>query len=172
MQRSFASLNPQEILEVAISIEERNAGIYHRLAEMFTEFGDQDSLEIAAVFWDMAIEERNHYALLQQTYREHYGKAGCALTEEGLVELIEVPRLNFSEVLEEGDYSLTARQRALRVALEAELSARAFYTEMVKRTPEGALRQLYYELANMEDEHVGLLETQLAGDSADSPTVQ
>lgn len=172
MQRSFASLNAQEILEVAISIEERNAGIYHRLAEMFTEFGEAESLEIAAVFWDMAIEERNHHALLQQTYREHYGQEGRPLTEEDMVELIEVPKLSLSEVFEGGDDSLTARQGALRVALQAELSAQAFYTEMVKRTSEADLRQLYYELAHMEDEHVAFLETRLEEDGTESPTVQ
>ncbi|HLI62812.1 MAG TPA: ferritin family protein [Terriglobales bacterium] len=172
MQRSFASLNPQEILQVAITIEERNAGIYHRFAEMFTEFGDEESLEIAAVFWDMAIEERNHRALLQQAYRDHYGEAGCSLTEGDLIESIEVPRLDLDAVLEGGDYSLTARQRALRVALQAEHSAQTFYDEMTKRTPDGALRRLYSELAQMEDDHVAFLEAKLAQDTTESPTLQ
>ena len=36
MRRTFASLNAQEALHVAIFIEERNAAIYRRFAEMFT----------------------------------------------------------------------------------------------------------------------------------------
>ena len=52
MQRSFVSLSPQEALQVAISIEDRNAELYHSFAELFTEFGDEESLDIAAVFWE------------------------------------------------------------------------------------------------------------------------
>ena len=47
MKRSFASLNPQEALHVAIFIEERNAELYHQFADMFIEFADSESLEIA-----------------------------------------------------------------------------------------------------------------------------
>ena len=93
MQRAFASLTPQEALHAAIFIEERNAEIYHRFAEMFTEFRDADSLEIASVFWDMAVEEKRHSSLLQVKYQERYGNASCSLTEEDLQEMIEVPRL-------------------------------------------------------------------------------
>jgi rubrerythrin len=75
MQRAFASLTAQEALHVAIFIEDRNAGIYHRFAEMFTEFQDADSLEIASVFWDMAVEEKRHSYLLQATYQDRYGNA-------------------------------------------------------------------------------------------------
>ena len=47
-------------MHVAIFIEERNAELYHRFAEMFVEFRDRESLEIASVFWEMAVEEKNH----------------------------------------------------------------------------------------------------------------
>ncbi len=36
MTRTFSSLNPQEALHAAIFVEERNAGIYQRFAEMFS----------------------------------------------------------------------------------------------------------------------------------------
>ena len=60
MKRSFASLNPQEALHVAIFIEERNADLYQQFADMFTEFADSESLVIAEVFQEMSAEERNH----------------------------------------------------------------------------------------------------------------
>jgi rubrerythrin len=69
MTRTFASLNPQEALHVAIFIEEGNAGICQRFAEMFTEFRDPESLEIASVFWDMAVEEKRHSTVLQEKYQ-------------------------------------------------------------------------------------------------------
>ena len=75
MKRSFASLDPQEALHVAIFIEERNAELYHRFAEMFVEFRDSESLEIASVFWEMAAEEKNHSSApagqVHRTVRKH-----------------------------------------------------------------------------------------------------
>jgi len=73
MTRAFASLSPQEALHVAIFIEERNADIYQWFAEMFNEFRDAESLEIASVFWDMSVEEKRHSTLLQGRYQELFG---------------------------------------------------------------------------------------------------
>ena len=171
MQRSFASLRPQEVLQLAICIEERNAGIYHRFAEMFTEFGDPESLEIAAVFWEMAIEEREHHALLQRRYSEQYGNAVSSFTEQELIEFIEVPRLHNGDVFGAVD-GIAARQSALQVALQAEVSAQLFYAKMTEQTADAALRQTYYNLAQIEDGHVAFLEAKLSQDVTAKPTVQ
>lgn len=171
MQRSFASLTAQEALGIAISIEERNAEIYHRFAEMFTEFGDAESLEIASVFWEMAVEERGHHAMLEQKYWERYGVPQRLATEADLVELIEVPKLNAGEVFAD-DRIVSARQRALEVALRAEVSAQHFYSKLVEQTPESPLRQTYSELAAMEDGHIAFLEAKLEQDETEKPTVQ
>ena len=128
MRRTFASLNVQEALHVAIFIEERNAGIYHRFAEMFTEFCDPDSLEIASVFWDMAVEERRHSGVLQEKYQERYGNASCGLTKEDLGDMIEVPRLDEGDVFADARTATDGtRERALKVALAAEQSAQHYY---------------------------------------------
>ena len=60
VKRAFASLNAQEALHVAIFIEERNANIYRQFSEMFAEFRDPESLEVASAFWEMSEEERDH----------------------------------------------------------------------------------------------------------------
>jgi rubrerythrin len=172
MKRSFASLTPQQALNVAISIEQRNAEIYHRFAEMFTEFGDEVSLEIGAIFWEMAIEERAHQSLLEQKYVEQYGGSSSTLTEDDLVELIEVPRLEQGDVFGAGSDAVTARERALQVALSAELSAQGFYTKLAEQTPTGPLRQIYCDLAQMEDEHVAYLEAKLSHNTAGNPSLQ
>ena len=169
MQRAFASLNPQEALHVAIFIEERNAGIYHRFAEMFTEFRDSESLEIASVFWDMAVEEKRHSGILQGRYQERYGNASCALTEEDLQEMIEVPSLDAGDVFATGPAPPnSARERALQVALAAETSAHNFYTTLVACTADGPLRRLYIELSTMEDGHVVYLQRMMATSSTGS----
>lgn len=163
MTRSFASLNPQEALHAAVFVEERNAGIYQRFAEMFAEFRDPESLEIASVFWDMSVEEKRHSTLLQSKYVERYGNASCALTEEDLQEMIEVPKLESSDFFAPVELPRPiARERALKVALDAEKTAQDFYGRLVERTEEGELRRLYVELATMEDGHVTYLQGMLA----------
>jgi rubrerythrin len=163
VKRSFTSLNPQEALHVAIFIEERNAEVYHRFAEMFVEFRDSESLEIAGVFWEMAVEEKNHSSLLQNQYMEKYGSSRCALTEEDLIEWIEVPSLEDSDLFTDPREGCTAnvRDRALQVALKAELAAQRYYSGLVDSTPEGKLRRLYRELAEMEDGHVAYIQRKL-----------
>lgn len=163
MKRAFTSLTPQEALHIAILIEERNAELYHRFAEMFVEFRDTESLEVASVFWEMAVEEHHHSSLLQSKYLELYGNSRCGLTEEDLAELIEVPRLNHSDIFVTGNDAcgLDVRERALRVALNAEQSAHAYYKALLQNTPKGPLRQLYLELSQMEDNHAACLERKL-----------
>ena len=163
MKRSFASLNPQEALHVAIFIEERNAELYQRFAEVFAEFRDSESLEIAGVFWEMAAEEKDHSSKLQARYMERFGSSSCALTEEDLTELIEVPRLEQADlfVAPEGS-QVSARDRALQVALNAERSAQQYYTNLVENSEPGPLRQLYRELAEMEDGHVVSIEQKMS----------
>ncbi len=167
MTRSFSSLNPQEALHAAIFIEERNAGVYQRFAEMFSEFGDAESLEIGNVFWDMSIEEKRHSSLLRSKYAERYGDVPCQLTDEDLREMIEVPRLEGSEIFDTVESVLAGpRQRALRVALDAEKSAQEFYAQLATRTEDEALRRLYGELATMEDSHVTYLQGMMAAPAA------
>ena len=172
MRRTFASLNAQEALHVAIFIEERNAGIYRRFAEMFTEFRDPDSLEIASVFGDMAVEERRHSGVLEEKYQERYGNASCALTEEDLEDMIEVPRLDDGDVFQDPTAAKdSTRERALKVALAAEQSAQNYYSRLAEQTKDTHLRLLYNELATMEDGHVAYLENVLAASASEDQGV-
>jgi len=168
MKRSFIALSPQEALHVAIFIEERNAELYHRFAEMFVEFRDVESLEIAGVFWDMAVEEHQHSTRLQTLYGERFGNAACAVTEEDIEEMIEVPKLEDGNVLGTAATPLSARERALQVALKAEQNARKYYADISEHTPDAKLRKLYAELAEFETDHVEFLERKLSETTADN----
>jgi rubrerythrin len=169
MTRAFTSLNPREALHIAIFIEERNSDIYHRFAEMFTEFRDAESLEIAAVFWDMAVEERRHSALLEGTYQEHFGEDVCPLTEEDLSDMIEVPKLENGDVFAAPEVTKdSARKRALKVALAAEKSAHDYYARLRDQSDDRVLRQLYNELSQMEDGHVVYLQNMLKASTTDT----
>jgi len=170
MQRSFVSLSPQEVLQVAMSIEDRNAVLYHDFAEMFTEFGDKESLEIASVFWEMAVEERTHSWQLKQKYSELYGDAVCQVTEQDLAEIVEVPKLDNGDLFGPSD-GAPGRVRALKIALQAEHGAQDFYQKLVETTPRGPLQDVFRYLAQMEDSHVTYLETKLAKNEADEQMV-
>lgn len=162
MKRQFTSLTPQEALHVAVFIEERNLELYHRFAEMFVEFRDVESLEIASVFWDMAAEERSHSTMLQQRYSDLYGNRACSITEEDLQELIEIPRLEDSDVFNnKADNPASAQERALQVALNAERQARLFYATLAENTSDRALKRTYMDLAEFELDHVEFLEKRL-----------
>ncbi len=162
MKRQFSSLTPQEALHVAVFIEERNSEIYHRFAEMFSEFRDVESLEIASVFWDMAAEERTHSSALQQKYGDLYGNRACAITEEEIQELIEIPRLENSDVFcNAKEAKAPARERALQVALNAERQARIFYASLAESTNDRHLKRIYSDLAEFELDHVEFLEKKL-----------
>jgi len=163
MKRSFASLNPQEALHVAIFIEERNAELYQQFADMFTEFADSESVVIAEVFREMAAEEKEHSSKLQSMYLERYGTSSCSVTEEDLVEMIEVPRLEQVDLFSApGASRVGARDRALQVAVNAERSAQEYYASLVEKTEPGLLRMLYRELAQMEGAHVDVLEQKMS----------
>lgn len=171
MQRSFSSLTAAEALQVAISIEQRNADVYHRFAEMFAQFGDHESLEIASVFWEMTVEEQGHRALLEEKYVQMFGPLGDRLTEQDVIELVEVPNLDSADIFN-NDIEFGARQRALQVAAQAELTAQQFYERLVGQTSEGPLRQMFRDLARMEDGHVAYLESKLLDNSVKSQTLQ
>jgi rubrerythrin len=164
MKRSLTSLTPQEALHTAVFIEERNAELYHRFAEMFVEFRDLESLEIAGVFWDMAVEESHHSTMLQQRYSERYGNSACSLTEEDIEEMIEVPRLEDGKIFDadRDKEALSPRERALHVALTAEQSARKFYANISEKALDPVMRRFYRELSEFEEGHVTFLERKLA----------
>jgi rubrerythrin len=164
MKRDFAALNSQEALHVAIFIEERNAEIYHQFAEMFAEFRDPESLEIAAAFWDMANEERKHGTLLQKRYFDRYGTRPCAVTEEDIRDFIEVPRLENGEIFTISRLKVgrSPRQMALEIAMAAEQNAFRFYSRLSEITEAPDLRELYRELVDFESGHTDWLEKKVA----------
>jgi len=163
MKRDFASLTAQEALHVAIFIEERNAEIYTQFAELFAEFRDPESIQIAEVFQDMAEEERHHGTMLQERYFERYGTQHCIVTEENISDLIEVPKLDSGEIfaIVRSKTAHSPKYKALEVALSAEESAQRFYSRLVPQTHEEALKKIYSELADFEDGHSRFLRAKI-----------
>ena len=137
----------------AIQIEARNAAIYDSLAQLFQ--GYDNSVE--AIFRDMAAEERQHGAMLEERYRDRFGLIPATNREPK--EVIEGPDLEDAEAFIFD--SMTAEQ-ALETGLRAEVSAREFYCQEALRTSEPQLQKMYQELAEFEQTHVRLLQEKLA----------
>ncbi len=164
MKRDFASLSAQEALHVAIFIEERNAEIYHQFAEMFAEFRDPESLEVAAAFWDMASEERKHGTLLQKRYFDRYGTRPCAVTEEDISDFIEVPRLENGDIFTISKLKVgrSPREMALEIAMAAEQNALRFYARLSEISKDEELRALYKDFLEFEAGHTDWIEKKLS----------
>jgi rubrerythrin len=164
MKRDFVSLSAQEALHVAIFIEERNAEIYHQFAEMFAEFHEPESLEVASAFWDMANEERQHGTLLQKRYFDRYGTRPCTVTEDDIRDLIEVPRLENGDIFTISKLKVgrSPREMAFEIALAAEQNALRFYRRLAETTTDPDLRQVYSEFSEFEEDHTEWLERKLA----------
>jgi len=160
MKREFATLTPQEALHVAIFIEERNAQLYRDFSELFTQLSDGDSREIATVFQEMAEEERDHGAELQERYEERYGTMPCAVTDEEVREIIEMPNLDSGQLfaISKANLGLASRHKALEIALAAERTAMRFYNRLAQITPDDELRPTYAELAHFEHGHFNFIE--------------
>ena len=146
----------------AIQIEARNAGIYDSLSQLFQ--GYDNSVE--AIFREMAAEERQHGAMLEERYRDRYGLVPATNKEPR--EVIEGPDLEDAEAF---IFDSMTVEQALESGLRAEESAREFYRLEASRTSEPQLQQMYQELAEFEETHARLLQEKLterrrAGSSA------
>lgn len=158
MKTPFSSLSPQDALHVAILIEERNARLYESFAQLFADFIDEESAEVRKIFREMAEEERRHRHELEKRYVERYGIRLSDLADEDVLDVIELPELDESDIFSLEDFS---RVKALQVALAAELHARQYYSRLSQLTRDPPLRRLYTELAEFEEDHVSFLEDRL-----------
>jgi len=137
----------------AIQIEARNGGIYDSLAQLFQGYDNS----VTDIFLEMAAEERQHGAELEQRYRERFGPVPSPAEEPQ--EVIEAPDLDDSEAFIFDSMTIV---QALESGLRAEEGARAFYGREVERTPDPALQKLYRELGEFEETHVRRLKEKLA----------
>lgn len=143
----------QAALLRAIHIEARNGGVYDSLERLFQGYDDS----VAALFREMAAEERQHGNELEQRYRERFGPVP-SLAEEPK-EVIEAPDLDDPEALV---FDSMTGEQALLVGLRAEETAREFYRQEVTRTSDPELQKVYRELGEFEETHVRLLKEKLA----------
>jgi rubrerythrin len=140
------------ILFRAIQIEARNGGVYDSLAQLFQGYDDS----VTALFCEMAAEERQHGAQLEQRYRERFGPVPTP-TEEPK-EVIEAPDLDDAEAL---IFDSMTIEQALETGVRTEEAAREFYRREASQATDPELKAVFRELGEFEETHVRLLNEKL-----------
>jgi erythrin-vacuolar iron transport family protein len=140
--RSFDSLSEQEILALAISLEEEDARVYDDFAEGLRA----DYPEQANEFVKMRHEEDGHRHRLLDLYRLKFGE--------------HIPLIRREDVKGFVKRKPVWRARPLRLstarkfAQEMELETRRYYEAASKKTNDVGIRQLLGDLADEERNHV------------------
>jgi rubrerythrin len=144
--KSFAELEPREILALAISLEEEHGRIYGEFAEGLRE-GFPAS---AKVFQEMADEENEHRRWLIDTFTKKFGT--------------HIPLIRRQDVKGFVAHEPIWMLRPLRLdkvrqqAEVIELETRNFYERAMEKTSDADIRKLLGDLAAAERQHVSLAQ--------------
>src|SRR5207302_11078669 len=139
--RSFQSLTEQEILALAISLEEEDARIYGDFAEGLKA----DAPATAAVLKEMLAEEDGHRHRLIELYRKRFGEHIPLIRRQDVKGFVQrkpvwlVHPLRLEEV----------RKQASAIEVET----RRFYERAASRAQDASIRQLLDDLAQEERSH-------------------
>src|SRR5712675_632718 len=155
--RSFGSLSEQEILALAISLEEEDERVYSDLAEGLR----RDYPATAAMFDGMRAEESAHRRRLIELYQSKFGE--------------HIPLIRRQDVKGFAARRPTWLTQPLRLeavrrqASTLEVETRHFYEKAASRTQDASIRQLLNDLAQEEREHEQRAE-ELGRDKLDAGT--
>jgi rubrerythrin len=139
--RTFESLTEQEILALAISLEEEDARIYDDFAD-----GLKDRYpEQASKFHEMRREEDAHRHRLLELYRQRFGDHIPLIRREDVRGFVKRRPVWLTRPL-----GLKAAQKA---AETMEVETRRFYETAARRATDAGIRQLLGDLAEEERNH-------------------
>ena len=151
MPLDFRTLNLQDALDLAISIEEEARERYDEFVRQVG--GGRYPGDAADMFRLMASYEQRHCDDLAARRRELFGDAPRAVTRDDLDD-VEAPDRGRPRVF------MSARQ-AMEVALASEEKARAFFEEALPRVSDPQVKALFEELRREEIEHARLVRQRL-----------
>ena len=144
--RTFESLTEQEVLALAISLEETDARIYDDFAD-----GLRDRYpEQATKFQEMRREEDGHRHRLLELYRKRFGDHIPLIRREDVRGFVKRRPVWLTRPL-----GLKAVQHA---AETMETETRRFYETAARRTRDAGIRQLLGDLAEEERGHAVMAE--------------
>jgi rubrerythrin len=153
--RSFESLTEQEILALAISLEEEDARIYDDFAE-----GLQGTFPAQAdEFRIMGTEEDNHRHRLLDLYISKFGAHVPHIRREDIKGFVRRRPVWLIRPL-----GLTVVRKQAQLM---ELETRQFYEAAARRSPDARVRQLLGDLAEEERRHIRAAQTMEANAKAE-----
>ena len=139
--KNFNELTEQEILALAISLEEDDERIYADFAEGFR----QEFPATAAVFDGMRAEESGHRRRLIELYRQRFGEHIPLIRRQDVKGFVQRRPIWLARPL---------RLEAVRnQAAAMEEETRRFYEKVAARTQDAGIRQLLDDLAQEERSH-------------------
>lgn len=142
--KQFSQLSEQEILALAISLEEDDARIYSDYAKKL----EADYPASAKIFVEMAREEGRHRARLLGIYRKKFGEHIPLLRRQDVKGFITRRPVWMIEPL-----SLDKVRKQVEVM---EYEARRFYEIAMQRAEDASVRKLLGDLADAERDHESL----------------
>ncbi len=141
MARKFRDLSEQEILALAISLEEEDGRIYGDFAE-----GLQDTYPATAkMFTEMQAEEATHRNALIETYRQRFGEHIPLIRRQDVKGFVDRRPVWLIRPL---GLSVVRRQ-----AEAMELETRRFYEQAARQITDASTRKLLDNLAETERQH-------------------
>jgi rubrerythrin len=144
--KSFAELTEQEILALAISLEEEHGRIYADYADGLIETFPAS----AKVFAEMAEEENEHRRWLIDLYQKTFGNHIPLIRRQDVKGFVKHEPLWMVRPL--GLDKVRAQAEAI------EYETRQFYERATSRTTDANIRKLLGDLAAAEREHVSLAQ--------------
>src|SRR5499427_1313112 len=146
LMRTFKSLSEQEILALAISLEEEDARIYADFAQGL----QADFPAVAQQFAEMRAEEDGHRHRLLTLYREKFGEHIPLIRRQDVQGFVSRRPVWLVRPL---GLAMVRKQ-----AETMELETRRFYEKAARRATDAGIRQLLGDLAEEERRHSHLAE--------------
>jgi len=142
--KRFADLTDQEVLALAVTIEEEDARIYRDFAA-----GLRDAFPASAkVFDEMAEEESGHRRRLIELYRERFGEHLPLIRRQDVKGFVSHPPLWLVRPL--------GLDKVRNYAEQMEYENARYYTKAAERTTDASTRKLLGDLAEEERGHESL----------------
>ncbi len=147
MARNFKDLTEQEILALAISLEEEDSRIYGDFAE-----GLRESYPATAKMFDeMRAEESGHRNSLIETYRQRFGEHIPLIRRQDVKGFAERRPMWLVRPL-----GISAVRKQVEIM---ELETRRFYDRAIQRVTDASIRKLLGDLAEVERRHYAMAES-------------
>ncbi|MDE3198822.1 MAG: rubrerythrin [Acidobacteriota bacterium] len=139
--RKFDSLSEQEVLALAISLEEEDERMYNDFAESLR----QEFPASAAIFDAMGEEESGHRRRLIEQYKRRFGQHIPLIRRQDVRGFVTRKPVWLTEKL--------GLETVRRQAATMEIESRRFYEKAAARAQDPDTRQLLDDLANEERSH-------------------